>query len=339
MPVSAPSAEFAADVARGLRAVPKRIPPKYFYDALGSSLFDAICRLPWYPITRAEQRLLAEHASTITARLRGAATADRVTLIELGCGNGEKLARVGRAVHDASLQAAVHLVDVSASALRKTARRLRRFEGFTIASHRAGYAEGLAVVRDARDASHPAMVLFLGSNIGNFDPPDAAELLAAIRASLLPGDFFLLGADLVKPADTLLLAYDDPLGVTAAFNKNLLVRMNRELGANFDLAHFQHEAKWNPSDRRVEMYLSVLNAHHVDIPASALPLDFGEGDVIWTESSYKYEPLQLSTMLGGAGFAVVDQWVDAEGFALTLAIREADRSAREQPTPASGFGR
>jgi L-histidine N-alpha-methyltransferase len=318
MPRSAPSADFVSDVAEGLRRDPKQLQPQYFYDALGSSLFDAICRLPWYRITRAEHRLLAQHSVAIAYALSAPAGGRRVTVIELGCGKGEKLARIARALNEHPASADIHLVDVSEQALRGAERRLLRFPRFTVSTHPTTYQDGLRSAAAAR-SSGPAMVLFLGSNIGNFDPDAAAALIADVASSLRRGDLFLLGADLVKPEANLLLAYDDPLGVTAAFNKNVLVRINRELGADFDLDSFHHEARWNADQSRIEMHLVSRRPQRVAIPAADLIIEFEAGESIWTESSYKYEPAQIAALGVAAGFSVAQQWIDQRGrFALTL---------------------
>ena len=317
MQPSAPPADFTLDVADGLRRSPKQLQPKYFYDALGSSLFEAICRLPWYRITRAEHRLLGQHAPAIAAAL-AAAAADRVTVIELGCGKGEKLARIALALNGQPVSAEIHLVDVSKQALRGAERRLHRFPRFTVSTHQTTYEDGLRRAAAAR-SDGAAMVLFLGSNIGNFDPPDAGALVADVASSLRGGDLFLLGADLVKPEADLVRAYDDPLGVTAAFNKNVLVRINRELGADFDLDSFHHEARWNATASRIEMHLVSRRPQRVTVPAADLVVEFEAGESIWTESSYKYEPERIAAMGAAAGFSVAQQWIDERGrFALTL---------------------
>ena len=170
-----------------------------------------------------------------------------------------------------------------------------------------------------RRSTGRTLTLFLGSNIGNFDPPGADAFLLIIRASLESGDALLIGTDLVKPEADLLLAYDDPLGVTAAFNRNLLVRINRELGADFDLSAFQHRALWNAAQSRVEMHLVAVRRQQVRIPAAFLDLTLAPGEAIWTESSYKYKPDGVVRILERAGFKLVDQWIHEEnGFALTL---------------------
>jgi len=309
---------FAADVRRDLAHTPKQLQSKYLYDALGSSLFDAICQLPWYRITRSECALLAAHAPTIV----DAVAAGNGTIVEMGCGNGEKLRVLAEAVRARGAAAHVHLIDVSALALEQTAHRLARL-GFASVAHQTSYEEGLRAALAARTAGAPVLVLFLGSNIGNFDTPVAAAFLARVRAMLAPGDRLLLGADLVKPERDLILAYDDPLGVTAAFNRNLLVRINQELGGDFDLSSFVHRALWNPADQRVEMHLVSTRAQDVRIEAAAMTVHFEAGETIWTESSYKYEPDQVGQMGLDAGFTIEAQWTDRDArFALTsLGVR------------------
>jgi dimethylhistidine N-methyltransferase len=307
---AADHAQFAHDVSYYLSQTPRQLPSRYLYDELGSALFEAICRLPWYAITRIEQAMLAEHADAIFRRLPGVSTA-----IELGSGSGEKLATLlDRRAHRPMV---AHLVDVSEDALLTAQRVLARFPQLTVVPHRATYEEGLADAVANRSAGQ-ALVLFLGSNLGNFDPPNGDAFLRTVRSLLREGDALLIGADLVKSERDLLLAYDDPLGVTAAFNKNLLVRANRELGADFDIAGFAHRALWNREESRVEMHLVSVRRHRVRVPASSLEIDFEAGETIWTESSYKYEPAGLRALLGRTGFEPLDQ-LSRSGFALTLA--------------------
>jgi L-histidine Nalpha-methyltransferase len=305
---------FAEDVRSGLLGVPKRVPPRWFYDALGSALFEAICRLPWYRITRSETALLSRHAGAIVA-----AAGEASSFIELGAGSGEKLAiLVERAVRD-GFGPQVHLIDVSPRALELASTTLARFAAVGVTAHEATYEAGLpqATARSARRARQ--LVLFLGSNIGNFDPAEALGLLRRIADHLRPGDLVLLGADLVKPERELLAAYDDPLGLTAAFNKNLLLRMHVELGADIDLESFVHEARWDGTHSRVEMHLVSTRRQVIDIPRAACRATFERGESIWTESSYKFEPRGLVQLGARAGLTVVEQWVDASaGFALTL---------------------
>jgi L-histidine N-alpha-methyltransferase len=316
-PGSQADRDFAEDVRRDLALVPKQIQSKYLYDALGSCLFEAICRLPWYRITRAEGRLLSRWASQVVAPL-----ADPMTLVELGCGSGEKIAMLAEALRARRRTVSVHLIDISPTALEQSERTLARFEHVSVLGHRATYEEGLRRAA-ARRGGGTMFVLFLGSNIGNFDPPASHQFLSEIRSALRPGDALLLGADLVKPERELLLAYDDPLGVTAAFNKNLLARINAELLANFDLAGFEHRAVWNRPESRVEMRLVSRRAQEVSIPRAGCAVSFGEGEFIWTESSYKYAPEQVLAMGSAAGFRPLEQWVESDArFALTLFLAE-----------------
>ena len=306
--------EFAADVARDLALTPKQLQSKYLYDALGSSLFDAICRLPWYRITRSEMHLLAAHAHAIVSALGR----DQGTIVELGCGSGEKLVLLAEALTSSGASARVHLIDISSQALAQTEERLHRLQHVSVVGHWSTYEEGLRTAV-AAGRGGTMLVLLLGSNIGNFDRPAAAGFLERIRAALAPGDLLLLGADLVKPRPELLLAYDDPLGVTAAFNKNLLVRINRELGGTFDLGTFDHRAVWNAIEQRIEMHLVSARDQTVRVAAADIDVRFARDEWIWTESSYKYTPDGIIEMGGETGFATRDQWVDAEAkFALTL---------------------
>ena len=315
------SADFAADVARDLRLTPKQLQSKYLYDALGSTLFDAICRLPWYRITRAERRLLERHAPSIVEHAAFGAGRHQVrpTIVELGCGSGEKLALLAEALQARGGTARVHLIDISSQALEQTEQRLTRLRHFSVVGHQSTYEEGLREAAAARDPGSPVLALFLGSNIGNFDTEAAIPFLQRIRRALEPGDLMLLGADLVKPVADLILAYDDPLGVTAAFNRNLLVRINRELQGTFDLDAFTHRAAWNASESRIEMHLVSARRQSVRIAAADLEVAFEPGEWIWTESSYKYGEAQIAAMGASAGFAPVEQWIDEDArFALTL---------------------
>ena len=327
------TADFAADVRRDLSLAPKQLQSKYLYDALGSSLFEAICRLPWYGITRAETRLLETSAPEIVSRVclpRETGQLDRTTptIVELGCGSGEKLVILAEALQTAGAGARVHLIDISSQALEQSERTLGRMRHISVVGHRETYEVGLRDAAAERDGG-PMLVLLLGSNIGNFDMPAADDFLRSIRDALAPGDDLLLGADLVKPEAALRLAYDDPLGVTAAFNRNLLVRINNELGASFDLDAFAHVAVWNARAQRVEMHLESLRDQSVRVqPPAALralaetepfTVRFARGERIWTESSYKYGPAQIEEMGKRAGFSTEAQWIDdVAQFALTL---------------------
>ena len=305
--------QFAADVRRHLARQPRQLPSRYLYDALGSSLFDAICELPWYRVTRAEMRLLVRFAPRIWAAVL---PLDRI--IELGAGDGRKLAALLSGRPRGLKAQRVDLVDISPAALESAARAAGAVEGTHVVPHHATYESGLqAASGEARRGR--ALVLFLGSNIGNFDPPSADALLGDFARALRPGDALLLGADLVKPKADLMLAYDDPLGVTAAFNLNLLVRLNRELGADIDTAGFEHRAVWNERKSRVEMHLVSRHEQAVSIPGAGIEMTLRAGETIWTESSYKYRPEQIRGIVERAGFTPAAQWQDARaGFALTL---------------------
>jgi dimethylhistidine N-methyltransferase len=303
---------FAHAVRFYLQLRPRQLPSRFLYDALGSALFDAICHLPWYPITRAELRLLRRHAATIGQVLKRG-----VRVVELGSGNGEKLATF--VTHADVARVHAYLIDVSAAALARTVQALSAVDGvdLKVTQHRATYEDGLLALPAAD--TDPTLVAFLGSNIGNFDPPGAAAFLGLIRAALRPHDYLLLGADLVKPERQLLLAYDDPLGLTAAFNKNLLVRINNDLGGDFQLESFAHRAVWNAAASRIEMHLVSLRPQDVHVRGSQLRFRLEEDETIWTESSYKYEPRTIAELVEPTGFVQRNQWVDDdERFALTL---------------------
>jgi dimethylhistidine N-methyltransferase len=302
---------FAAEVLEHLRRTPRQLPSKYFYDALGSSLFEAICRLPWYRVTRTESALLERHARDIVRQLPLP-----MSIAELGCGSGEKLEiLLDRSGVPASR---VHLIDISAQALDVARARLVSRGVNDLVTYQGTYEEGLTRLGASRREDETILVLFLGSNIGNFDPASARTLLTAIRRDLRAGDGLLLGSDLVQPEADLLLAYDDPLGVTAAFNRNLLRRINDELGGTFDLGAFAHRAIWNRALGRVEMHLVSQRRQSVRIEAVNATLQFEVDESIWTESSYKYEPAGILRDGLAAGFEGARQWVDDDArFALT----------------------
>ena len=311
-------AAFAAEVREHLLRTPRQLPTRYLYDDLGSALFEAICRLPWYRITRAEERLLVEVRDELSRRLGSVHS-----VVELGPGSGQKLLRVlgGSAFTTAPLTA--HLVDLSPAALELAERTLEPLANVRVVRHEAEYRDGLARAARSFEPDRRALVLFLGSNLGNFDPLEARAFLGRLRGALRPGDALLLGTDLVKPEAELRLAYDDPLGVTAAFDLNLLVRLNRELGADFDVSAWAHRAVWNEAESRVEMHLVARAAQRVRVPAAELQLEVAAGEAIWTESSHKYTPASVDALLEPAGFRAAARWIDrADGFALTLA--EAD---------------
>ena len=306
--------QFAADVRHSLGLTPRQVASLYLYDALGSALFDAICELPWYKLTRSETALLHRYGVDILAAVEPLGR-----IVELGAGSGAKLT-VLLSRRDPATPLSLRLIDVSRSALGNAMRSLGQLPGIEVAGHEAAYERGLEAVAAERVPAGRTLALFLGSNIGNFDPPAADALLVRIRAALNPGDRLLLGTDLVKPEADLLLAYDDPLGVTAAFNLNVFARMNRELGANFDLSALRHVAVWNAGASRVEMHVEATRDQCVDVPASSLNFVLPAGERIWTENSYKYRACDIAVMLARGRFRQSDQWIDAEaGFALTLA--------------------
>ena len=307
---------FAADVHRFLQMQPRQLPSHYLYDSLGSALFDAICELPWYGITRAESRLLCRHRQELFALVPGL-----TRIAELGPGDGRKLRML---VEATSLPISVHLIDVSAAALARATQSLAEAAHVSVVAHEASFEEGLEEIgRLPTDGE--TLVLLLGSNIGNFDPQSSHLLLRRIHDALGPGGMLLIGTDLVKPEDALLRAYDDPLGVSASFNLNVLLRINRELGGNFDLRAFRHRAVWNPRLSRMEMYLVSTGPQSVRIDSVDLDIELAEGEAIWTESSYKDTASGWTRRLEQAGFQTVEQWIDSgDAFALSLA-RRADR--------------
>jgi dimethylhistidine N-methyltransferase len=305
--------QFAADVRYYLSLTPRQLPSRYLYDDLGSALFESICRLPWYTITRAEMRLLTAHGDRVFRRLPSL-----TRVVELGPGNGEKLRTLLEAASRRQKPIDVHLIDVSPSALAIAAQTIGNVGDVRVVTHQATYDSGL---REAlKERTGRTLVAFLGSNIGNFDPPGASAFLQNIRASVKTGDAMLLGVDLVKATDRLLVAYDDPLGVTAAFNRNLLLRINRELGGSIDLDGFLHRAVWNVEQGRVEMHLEARTDQAIQTPRANVDERLHAGETIWTESSYKYVPEQIDDLLQSCGFNPTAQWIDRDdGFALTIA--------------------
>jgi len=279
-------------------------------------LFEAICLLPWYPITRAETALLDRISSDIADAMPAV-----TEVIELGPGSGDKLARLLAPFARRAMSVSAHLVDVSLDALAQAERTLARVPRVRVVPHHAAFEAGLRLAT-VSPRTGGRLVAFLGSNIGNFDPDAADALMAHIAGTLAPGDGMLLGADLVKPVPVLLAAYDDPLGVTAAFNRNLLARMNRELGADFALARFAHTAVWNATASRIEMHLTSAIAQSVAVPGAGLVVPFDAGESIWTESSYKYKPDSVAALGARAGLSLARQWIDDDArFALTLFVR------------------
>jgi dimethylhistidine N-methyltransferase len=295
------AAAFSQDVREHLSRWPQReLPSHHLYDAVGSKLFEAITELQEYGLTRADERILLTHAREI-ARAAGAPAA----FAELGSGTGRKTRRI--------LEVAPGVpyfpIDLSPTALEACGNSLDHLA--PVKPVCAGYLEGLREVAGRCNGNGPLLVLFLGSSIGNFDREGANRFLRQVRQVLRPGDSLLLGADLVKPVEDLLLAYDDPAGVTAAFSLNLLSRVNRELGGNFDLRRFRHEARWDESEQRIEMHAVALSRQAVRVPGAGLRLVIEKGESIRTELSHKYSIRDLDRLARAAGFAVRRRWIDA----------------------------
>jgi len=294
------------EVRAGLSAHPKTLPTKYLYDDLGSALFEVICLLPEYYLTRAEASILRAHARDIIASV-----GDSLEIVELGSGTATKT----RLLLDAALarQGALRYspIDISRSALDQTVHALNaEYPAITVDPQVADYHEGLR--RFSRNGVERTLVLFLGSNIGNFEPYEAARTLRAVRDTLRPGDSLLMGADMKKDIAIIEGAYNDKLGVTAAFNKNLLLRINRELGGHFDLDAFRHRASYNAAEGRVEMHLISDAAQDVAIDQLGMEVHFEPGESIHTESSYKYDADQIKALANETGFDVAKTWKDSE---------------------------
>jgi dimethylhistidine N-methyltransferase len=305
----------AAAVREGLAARPKRLPPWLFYDETGSRLFDQITRLPEYYLTRTEREILLLHSGAMIA---AAAAGARLRIAELGAGSADKTRLLLAAAVERQGTVLYEPVDVSLSALGAARARIEaEIPGVTVAPWVEDYTQGLEL--DPPGPGERRLVLYIGSSIGNFEPGEAARLLEKIRAGLNPGDALLLGVDLVKDEATLLAAYDDAAGVTAAFNRNLLVRLNRELGGDFDPEAFKHRAIWNRAESRIEMHLESRIAQRVRLAALDLEVEFAPGETIHTENSYKYLPGQAESMLAASGFTPSATWTDVRGwFAVCL---------------------
>ena len=310
------ASEFAAAVREGLLKPGQReLPSKYLYDELGTALFEAISVLPEYGLTRADTRLLKAHAREIVGRLP-----TPLHVAELGSGSGKKTRWILEAVSRRQ-QIYYFPIEISPHALAACEKELGQIELVSIVGHEQPYLEGLRAVAEGREADDHLLVLFLGSTIGNFDRDAGQDFLREVREILEPGDALLLGTDLEKDVKVQLLAYDDPAGVTAAFNLNLLARINRELRADFDLSSFRHEARWNTVDRRIEMHLRSTRRQCVRIPAAGLRLMLEQDETIWTESSHKYRAEDVVRMAQETGFRCEGQWIDEEWpFAQNLLI-------------------
>jgi L-histidine N-alpha-methyltransferase len=301
------------DVREGLTGSPKSLPPKWFYDAVGSDLFDQITRLPEYYPTRAEAEILRARAAEITA----ASGAD--TLVELGSGTSEKTRILLDAMRDGGSLRRFIPFDVDASVLTSASEAVSaEYPGVDVDAVCGDFEEHLGKI----PPGGRRLVVFLGSTIGNLTPGPRSDFLAALADTLAPGDTLLLGTDLVKDVGRLERAYDDAAGVTARFNLNVLSVVNRELDANFDLAAFEHVARWNAGEERIEMWLRARTAQHVRIGALDLDVDYAAGEEMLTEVSSKFRPEKVTAELAAAGLRRTHWWTDPAGdFGLSLSSR------------------
>ena len=322
MPIAEAVEPIAAAAHIGLSATPKTLPPWLFYDEAGSQLFEQITALPEYYLTRTERALFAAHAQDILDEL-----ASDLTIAELGAGTANKTGLLLAAVARQQRSVLYQPIDVSPSALAEARESLERdIPGVTVHPQIANYVT--EPIRIERSRNVKVLALYIGSSIGNFTPPEALGILGNLRRRLQPGDALLLGTDLApgptKPVECLLAAYNDSEGVTAAFNYNILTRLNRDCGTDFDLAAFRHEAIWNAEESRIEMHLRSTRPQTVTLPASsvgpALTLHLGAGETIHTENSYKFTSETISALLAPSGFTATRTFCDPEHlFAVTLA--------------------
>jgi dimethylhistidine N-methyltransferase len=304
---------FAREVEEGLSRTPKSLPSKLFYDAPGSALFEEITRLPEYYLTRTELEILRERSNEIAQ-----AAGVNISVVELGAGTATKTSTLLRALARKQIRTPYFPVDISPSALAKAKIQVKsQCPAAYVNPVVADFSEGFDFLENIRGRK---LVLYLGSSIGNFDPEEAVALLAAVRKELKRGDSLLLGTDLAKDPAILIPAYDDATGITAEFNKNILQRLNRELGANFDMDAFRHIALWNATESRIEMHLESLHRQSVEFDLLQSRIDLATGERIHTENSYKYTLSRVRRMLGSAGFALNQSWLDdRKWFALNLA--------------------
>jgi len=300
-------ADFAADVRAGLtKQGQKELFSKYLYDDVGSALFEVICLLPEYGLTRADVRLLRKHAEEVARRVGSPAI-----VADLGSGNGKKARWVLEALR--GRQRTVYCpIEISSAALTQCEKELSGMDSLSVVGCEKEYLDGLLEVAALRRPGEHLLVLFLGSTIGNFDRPAGEEFLRGVRRILEPGDALLLATDLEKSIPQLLLAYDDPLGVTAAFNLNLLARINRELAGDFVLRQFRHLVQYNVRERRIEMHLLSTVRQTARVPGAYLVVTLENGETIWTESSHKYDLDEVAGMAARTGFDCQAQWMDRE---------------------------
>ena len=297
----------AEEVLRGLSARPRRLPPKLFYDAAGSHLFEQITETPEYYPTRTERGILKKYAGEI---IRHAGT--NLTLVELGAGSASKTQVLIEALLRRQLRADFYPVDVSSSALQGALATLNgHFRRLRVNPIVADYTHRIP---DLSTLPGRKLVLFIGSTIGNFEPDEAMAFLKSVHRSLQPGDALLIGFDLIKGADVLHAAYNDAQGVTAAFNKNMLVRINRELGGSFDVDAFEHVALWNRRKSRIEMHLESIYEQTVWVQDLGRGFHFDRGERIHTENSYKFNAVSIARLLRRSGFKLEKQWTDAQGW-------------------------
>ena len=301
-----PLAGLAEDVRNGLAARPKRFLPKYFYDELGSQLFEAICLLPEYYLTRAENEIFQRYAGEIAESVDG-----QVTLVEMGSGSASKTRLIIEALLRRQASLLFMPVDISASAIESSSRiLLQSYPRLAIEAYAADYFAGLAEL--GKKPRQRTLALFLGSNISNFDIEEAHRFLRALRSVLRTGDALLLGADLKKDPAILEAAYNDSLGVTSAFNLNVLARINRELGGTFDLRAFRHRAFYNEEIGRIEIYIESLVEQTVSIKKLDLEVHFSAGELIHTENSYKYDIAGIARLARATGFECSRTWFDSQ---------------------------
>jgi L-histidine N-alpha-methyltransferase len=308
--MSAPAlSAFARDVAEGLAREQKTLPPCWFYDPIGSALFEAITLLPEYGLTRADSALIENAAHEIVKAARAP-----WLIVELGSGTGAKTRHILSAAAEHG-PVEYTPIDISGAALETCRASLGSLRGVSVRPVEADYLDGL----DRILTGQRVLILFLGSTIGNFTAAESQSFLRAVRDRVRPGDTLLLGADLIKEQRRLIAAYDDALGVTAAFNLNLLARINRELGGEFRLDRFVHEARYNEAGSRVEMHLRSCSAQTVRIADLGIDVAFRDGETIWTESSHKFSPEGIRALGQASGWQSVRQWIDQSwGFAETL---------------------
>jgi L-histidine N-alpha-methyltransferase len=302
----------------GLTARPKTLSPWLFYDEEGSRLFEAITELPEYYLTRTERAIFAANADEILAAAAEGSAGRPLAMIELGAGTAAKTGLLLRAAVQRQGAVDYLAIDVSESALAEARQRIEtEIPGVTVSSCVADYT---GAMEEIPAKGKRRMVLYIGSSIGNFEPADAVHVLREVRRRLDQGDKLLLGADHVKERSVLVRAYDDEAEVTAAFNKNVLTRINRELGGNFNPRLFRHRARWNHEHARIEMHLESLIAQQVRIEALELDVRFARGETIHTENSYKFTTKAVVSMLEQAGFTLTQCWSDErEWFGVYLA--------------------